>query len=52
MQKKFKLKATGKWDKTTRNYFQKKYKYPTQAQKAIDRVSKKVKSSIKKVTGR
>ena len=52
LQKKFKLKATGKWDKATRNYFQKKYKYPTQAQKAIDRVSKKVKSSIKKVTGR
>lgn len=28
LQKKFKLKATGKWDKNTRNYFQKKYKYP------------------------
>ena len=29
LQKKYKQKATGKWDKTTRNYFQKKYKYPT-----------------------
>lgn len=29
LQKKFKLKATGKWDKNTRGYFQKKYKYPT-----------------------
>ena len=29
LQKKFKLKATGAWDKNTRNYFQKKYKYPT-----------------------
>ena len=29
LQKKFKQKATGKWDKNTRNYFLKKYKYPT-----------------------
>lgn len=29
LQKKFKLKSTGKWDKNTRSYFQKKYKYPT-----------------------
>lgn len=28
LQKKYKLKVTGKWDKTTRAYFQKKYKYP------------------------
>lgn len=28
LQKKFKLKVTGKWDKNTRQYFQKKYKYP------------------------
>ena len=28
LQKKCKLKATGKWDKNTRSYFQKKYKYP------------------------
>lgn len=31
LQKKFKLKATGAWDKNTRAYFQKKYKYPTTA---------------------
>ena len=29
LQKKYKQKATGKWDKLTRNYFQKRYKYPT-----------------------
>lgn len=29
LQSKFKLKSTGKWDKNTRSYFQKKYKYPT-----------------------
>ena len=29
LQKKIKVKATGKWDKNTRAYFQKKYKYPT-----------------------
>lgn len=29
LQKKYKQKVTGKWDKNTRNYFQKKYKYPT-----------------------
>lgn len=29
LQKKYKLKVTGSWDKNTRNYFQKKYKYPT-----------------------
>ena len=29
LQKKHKLKITGNWDKQTRNYFQKKYKYPT-----------------------
>lgn len=28
LQKKYKLKVTGKWDKNTRSYFQKKYKYP------------------------
>lgn len=28
VQKKYKLKVTGKWDKNTRSYFQKKYKYP------------------------
>lgn len=28
LQKKYKLKVTGKWDKNTRQYFQKKYKYP------------------------
>ena len=33
LQKKFKLKATGKWDKNTRSYFQKKYKYPTSTKK-------------------
>lgn len=33
LQKKCKLKATGKWDKTTRSYFQKKYKYPTTKKK-------------------
>ena len=33
LQKKFKLKSTGKWDKNTRNYFQKKYKYPTTSKK-------------------
>lgn len=29
IQKKYKLKTTGEWDKNTRAYFQKKYKYPT-----------------------
>ena len=29
LQKQNKLKSTGKWDKNTRAYFQKKYKYPT-----------------------
>lgn len=33
LQKKFKQKVTGKWDKNTRNYFQKKYKYPTTTKK-------------------
>lgn len=33
LQKKFKLKSTGKWDKDTRSYFQKKYKYPTNSKK-------------------
>ena len=33
LQKKFKLKSTGKWDKNTRSYFQKKYKYPTSTKK-------------------
>lgn len=33
LQKKFKLKVTGKWDKNTRSYFQKKYKYPTDSKK-------------------
>jgi len=28
LQKKYKLKVTGSWDKNTRSYFQKKYKYP------------------------
>lgn len=28
LQKKYKLKVTGQWDKTTRTYFQKKFKYP------------------------
>lgn len=28
LQKKFKLKTTGQWDKATRTYWQKKYKYP------------------------
>ena len=29
LQKQYKLKATGQWDKNTRAYWQKKYKYPT-----------------------
>lgn len=29
LQKKYKLKTSGVWDKTTIKYFQKKYKYPT-----------------------
>lgn len=33
LQKSIKVKATGKWDKATRNYFQKKYKYPTESKK-------------------
>ena len=33
LQKANKLKSTGKWDKNTRNYFQKKYKYPTTTKK-------------------
>ena len=33
LQKKFKLKSTGKWDKDTRSYFQKKYKYPASSKK-------------------
>lgn len=33
MQKSIKVKATGKWDKATRNYWQKKYKYPTTTKK-------------------
>lgn len=33
LQKKCKLKVTGKWDKSTRSYFQKKYKYPTSNKK-------------------
>lgn len=33
LQKKYKLKATGKWDKNTRRYFQKQYKYPKTSKK-------------------
>ena len=33
LQKKCKLKPTGKWDKNTRSYFQKKYKYPAVSKK-------------------
>lgn len=33
LQKKYKLKSTGKWDKATRSYFQKKYKYPASSKK-------------------
>lgn len=33
LQKKFKLKSTGKWDKDTRAFFQKKYKYPQSTSK-------------------
>lgn len=33
LQKKCKLKVTGKWDKNTRSYFQKKYKYPAVSKK-------------------
>lgn len=33
LQKKCRLKVTGKWDKATRSYFQKKYKYPTTSNK-------------------
>ena len=33
LQKSIKVKATGKWDKATRSYFQKKYKYPTTSKK-------------------
>lgn len=33
LQKQYKLKATGKWDKNTRSYWQKKYKYPTSVKK-------------------
>ena len=33
LQKQYKLKATGKWDKATRSYWQKKYKYPTTTKK-------------------
>lgn len=33
LQKANKLKATGKWDKNTRAYWQKKYKYPTTSKK-------------------
>ena len=47
LQKKFKLKSTGKWDKQTRAYFQKKYKYPT----VIDKKWDSVKSKAAKVTG-
>lgn len=46
LQKTNKLKPTGKWDKATRSYFQKKYKYPTAAeraaQKAWDTAKKKI----------
>lgn len=44
LQKKYKQKATGKWDKATRNYFQKKYKYPTSVNK---KVTGTVKSNIR-----
>ena len=33
LQKQYKLKATGQWDKNTRAYWQKKYKYPTTTKK-------------------
>lgn len=33
LQKQYKQKVTGKWDKATRAYFQKKYKYPTTTKK-------------------
>ena len=33
LQKQYKLKATGQWDKNTRSYWQKKYKYPTTSKK-------------------
>ena len=33
LQKSVKVKATGKWDKATLSYFQKKYKYPTDNKK-------------------
>lgn len=33
LQKKIKVKASGNWDKNTRSYFQKKYKYPTVSKK-------------------
>ena len=48
LQKANKLKATGQWDKKTRAYFQKKYKYPTAVEKKWD----KVMSRVAKVTGR
>ena len=47
LQKKFKLKATGKWDKKTRAYFQKKYKYPT----AVEKKWSNAMSRAAKVTG-
>ena len=33
LQKQYKLKVTGQWDKNTRAYWQKKYKYPTTTKK-------------------
>ena len=44
LQKQYKLKATGKWDKKTRAYWQKKYKYPTSINKASTGI---VKSNIR-----
>lgn len=49
LQKKCKLKVTGQWDKATRSYFQKQYKYPTAVEKYAE---KTFKNAIKKVTGR
>ncbi|AMK16327.1 peptidoglycan-binding domain-containing protein [Methanobrevibacter olleyae] len=50
LQKKFKLKVTGKWDKATRTYFQKKYKYPTLSQK-VSGVGGRLKTPATGVTG-
>lgn len=52
LQKANKLKATGKWDKETRKYWQKKYKYPTAMEKTWSKVLKTANKKIKNLSGR